>query len=450
MEQWQHAYLHISKSDIETELQQCMEEGRNIGNLADEFQRIACLNLEEPGNQRQAEALLDKTQKLPMLTSYPNVEPSDLPSIHLNCKRETSGRRKCELPEEALYDKAHGGWLGRACGCLLGKPVEGWRRERMWGYLKDANRWPLSHYFSLTVSDNVKEQYQLSKDGCFIENVQFMPEDDDMNYTTAGLAILKQHGPDFTPHDVASFWLSRIPILRTFTAERVAYRNFCMMISPQNSASVRNPYREWIGAQIRADFFGYVAPGDPGRAADFAWRDACVSHVKNGIYGEMWVAAMVAAAFVTNDINPIVQTGLAQIPSRSRLHTSICEVIDWHNQGVTYDEAVERLHERWDENTPHGWCHTISNAMVVAVGLLWGDGNYEKSICRAVQACFDTDCNGATVGSILGVIHGARSLPVTWTQPIHNTMRTGIDGYHVVTISDLARESVAIVRTISG
>src|SRR5438045_415981 len=141
-----------------------------------------------------------------------------------------------------------------------------------------------------------------------------MPEDDDLNYTVCGLAIVEKYGREFTPENVAEFWLQNLPLLHTCTAERVAYKNFTNNIMPPDSAIHRNPYREWIGAQIRADFWGYINPGDPQAAAEMASRDACVSHVKNGVSGEMWVAAMVAAAFTTDDINEIIEAGLAQIP----------------------------------------------------------------------------------------------------------------------------------------
>jgi hypothetical protein len=159
----------------------------------------------------------------------------------------------------------------------------------------------------------------MSERAAFADLVSAMPEDDDTNYTATGLAILKRRGPGFTPEDVADFWLSDIPILHTYTAERVAYRNFCLQIPPPHSARFRNPHREWIGAQIRADFWGYAAAGDTALAAELAWRDACVSHVKNGIYGEMWAAAMIAAAFVTSDIRAVIEAGLGEIPPRSRL-----------------------------------------------------------------------------------------------------------------------------------
>jgi ADP-ribosylglycohydrolase len=361
---------------------------------------------------------------------------------------------RLSLDAAALEDKVYGAWTGRCVGCLLGKPVEGWRRPRMWGYLKDTNRFPLNDFFRLEgASDAIRQKYDLL-DGwqlpMFADNITAMPEDDDTNYTTTGLALMKRYGANFTPTDVANFWMSDIPILHTCTAERIAYRNFCMLMSPPDSATFRNPYREWIGAQIRADFWGYAAPGNPALAAEFAWRDASISHVKNGIYGEMWVAAMTAAAFVTDDVPTIIQAGLAQIPAHSRLHDAIESILEWHEVDVDYDTAVYRLHELWNEERWHDWTHTVSNAMVVAIALLWGEHDYAKTICRAVQPGFDTDCNGATTGSILGILHGRKALPAAWVDIIHDTLHTGVAGYNVVKLADITRDTLAIIEKVAS
>jgi hypothetical protein len=270
-----------------------------------------------------------------------------------------------------------------------------------------------------------------------------MPEDDDTNYTVTALSLVKQKGIDFTPEDVATFWLGNIPIMHTCTAERVAYRNFVSGIWPPYSASVRNPYREWIGAQIRADFFGYVAPGNPTLAAELAWRDACISHVRNGIYGEMWVAAMLAAAAVETDIKTVIEIGLSEIPARCRLAEDIKQVLGWHADNVSYRDAVARIHERWEELNPHHWCHTNSNAQIVALALLYCQGDYEDGVTHAVYPCFDTDCNGATVGSVIGMMLGAKALPAKWTKILCDTLITGVAGYHKVAISDLANWSTS-------
>ena len=238
--------------------------------------------------------------------------------------------------------------------------------------------------------------------------------------------------------------MNEIPILHTCTAERAAYRSLVMGIPPPASASYRNPYREWIGAQIRADYFGYANPGNPARAAEWGWRDASISHIGNGIYGEMWVAGMLAAAYVEKDMARIIRAGLAQIPADCRLREDVEMVLELHSVGIRYEDAVEFVHKQWNESNFHDWCHTNSNAQVVAIALLYGGDDFGLAISCAVTPGFDTDCNGATVGSIWGVRHGVEALPSLWTRPIHNRLRTGVAGYHDVAIDKLAEEMVDI------
>ena len=90
----------------------------------------------------------------------------------------------------------------------------------------------------------------------------------------------------------------------------------------------------------------------------------------------------------------------------------------------------------YDEYSDHGWCYAISNSMVVAAALLYGNGDYGKSICMAAQTGFDTDCNGATVGSIIGMAKGIDGIPDYWTEPINDTLHTSILGLGTVKVSD--------------
>ena len=440
MAQIKQDYLYVKNDDLVIERQQLLDEGRDLGEVAAEFDALAQVDLESDAeSQARANALLDRTIKLPLRHDYAFAEPSDLAGIR-DARPEKRWRAPRTLDDDVLFDKVLGAWLGRAAGCLLGKPVEGWHSAKIWGYLKDLGRFPLTAYISSQEPAEIIAKYQIPRERAYIDRVRHMIEDDDMNYTVTGFAIMKQHGVNFTSLDVATFWMQNLPLLRTFTAERAAYRNFCRLISPPESALYRNPYREWVGAQIRADFWGYAAIGNPELAAEFAWRDASISHVKNGIYGEMWVAAMLAAAPFLQSTRELIEVGLAEIPSSSRLAADVREVMRWYAEGLGYDEAVQRIHARWDEKWLHHWCHTNSNAQIVAVGLLWGDGDYEKTICRAVQACFDTDCNGATVGSIVGMMLGAKALPAKWIRPLNDTLETGVRGYGIRRISDLARE----------
>lgn len=440
-------WLRITKRDIATERLQLADEGRDTSSLDHEFERLSASSLDTDASlQTTAQTLLDRTQKLPLVAGYMYNEPNDLADIR--AERPDGPRRYSDKSpvNEKTYDRILGAWLGRCAGCLLGKPVEGWHTEQMWGYLKDLDRYPLSDYFISQVPPEIGEKYDVPKRWGFVDQVKNMPEDDDTNYTVAGLGVVKYFGMDFTSENVGEFWLANIPLLRTCTAERIAYRNLSMLILPPQSATYRNPYREWIGAQIRADFYGYVSPMNPEFAAELAWRDARVSHVKNGIYGEMWVAAMLAAAAYEQDPKSVIQAGLSEIPARSRLAEAIRDVVDWREQGVSLDEATSRIHKRWNQFIPHHWCHVISNAQIVAMGLLWSDMDFEKGICGSVQACFDTDCNGATVGSILGMMLGASSLPEKWTAPLNDTLEAGVTGYYRMKITELAQETLNLIN----
>ncbi|MBT3286415.1 MAG: ADP-ribosylglycohydrolase family protein, partial [Victivallales bacterium] len=174
------------------------------------------------------------------------------------------------------------------------------------------------------------------------------------------------------------------------------------------------------------------------------WRDASISHVKNGIYGEMWVAAMLAAAYVLDDVSAVIRAGLAQIPAQCRLAVGIHHILDLHAAGTPEQAAFADIAERWDENVGHDWCHTISNAEIVAAALLWGEKDFGRTICISVMPGFDTDCNGATAGSVLGLMLGAKAMPAQWIAPLNDTLVTGLAGYHKVSLTDMAAKTVRL------
>ena len=177
-----------------------------------------------------------------------------------------------------------------------------------------------------------------------------------------------------------------------------------------------------------------------------AWRDASISHVKNGIYGEMFVAAMLAIAATTNSIEEIISGGLAEIPQTSRLYESVMSILDSYKSGVSEQNCFKMIHEKYDEYSGHGWCHTISNAMIVVAALLYGEGDFSKSICMAVETGFDTDCNGATVGSILGMANGKETISGAWSAPINNKLHTSIFGVGTVNISDCVEKTLSHIE----
>ena len=440
---------------LQVELIEAQQEGKDVNGLKEEADRILQMG-DGVEKMMAANTFYDKISALPIREDFDYVEPSDIEGIR---KARPANRDSYGVPPEddGLYDKIYGAWLGRCAGCLLGKPVERWTRSKIDGLAKDTSNYPITDYFSSDVPNDIKEKYDMkdtwgpvkiygSNVVGWINTVDAMPPDDDTNYTILGLKVLEEVGKSFTSIDVAAEWINSLPALHLMTAERVGYRNIISGILPPESGWRRNPYREWIGAQIRADIFGYVAPGNPEEAAELAWRDAVLAQHKNGIYGEMFVAAMLALAHVTKDIGRIVDAGLDQIPENSRLAEGVRKVILWKKDGLSWEQAIDALHEIYDETQIHDWCLTTSNAMVVALALLFGEGDFEKSIAISVHAGFDTDCNGATVGSIVGMTLGAKALPKKWTAPLNDTVTSGVAGFASSRISDLASRTVEVIR----
>jgi len=421
---------------LRLELIQAKEEGKDTSGIE--------ANLD---GQKALEAL-DQLQQRSVKPDFPYDEPDSLAAI---CKKrpETNKLKKLDLTDEQLLDRLNGSWLGRAAGCWLGKPWEGFGmqkgRQGIKALLQEAKRYPMNSYVDFDYSDEFMKKHGLDpslKDYRYA-NFDGMPEDDDLNYTVIGLDIVKKHGHDFTPVNVANAWMNQLPVSHTFTAERVAYRNFLNLISPPESGFYRNPYREWIGAQIRADFWGYIAPGNPELAAEYAYRDACISHTKNGIYGEMFVAAAIAAAFATDSIAEVIEAGLGQIPKNCRLAAAVCDLLNYAQQETDFEKGLDFIWQKYGSYNP---VHTINNALIVVAGLVYGQKDFSKTISIAVMGGWDTDCNGATAGSILGTMLGANKLPAKWTDPINNTLYTGVQGYNKVKISDLAKQTFNLAQ----
>lgn len=430
-------------SELQTEYTQSIEEGKDIEKYSALFKAAAAL---EDGEikQKLAEILFDIVLNAPTRADYRYHEPSDLETIRLI---RPENRPTLAKPDEAaLKDKILGAWTGRICGCLLGKPVEGMRTENLIPLLKMTGNYPMTRYIhDADLTDKIREDtsFRCSK-GNLIDTLTYAPSDDDTNYTVLAGVLIDKYGRDFTPWDVSRVWLDYQPKNAYCTAERVAFCNFVKGYNPPESAIYKNPYREWIGAQIRADYFGYINPGDPETAADMAWRDASISHIKNGIYGEMFAAAMIAAAASTDDIKTIIAAGLGEIPANCRLAEDVKLVVKMFDDGKTSEETFAKIHEKWDEHSGHGWCHTISNAMIVAASLLYGGGDYGKSICLAVQTGFDTDCNGATVGSIIGMRNGLGGIPEEWYRPLNDKLCTSIFGVGIVKISEMGEKTLKV------
>jgi ADP-ribosylglycohydrolase len=420
---------------IKKELAELAEQGCDTW----EAERRADL-LEREGGADQVkdlEALYSSLDRIQPPDDFPFIEPSTLDEIRA-VRPQGPRRVAVHLADEVLDNKTLGGWLGRTAGCMLGKPVEGWSRDKIADLMKLCGMAELDDYLPVPPDGDVEKHFRWNLTNLLRGHIHGAARDDDTDYTIIGLCILENHGRDFTPRQVADFWLNHLPYLQTYTAERAAYRNFINGIWPPDSASFRNPYREWIGAQIRADAFGYACPGRPEEAAELAFKDASISHTKNGIYGEMWAAAMISAAFVTDQVEKALQIGLSEIPSACRLSEAIERVLTWHGEGCSAEQAIDRIMEHYGHY--HG-VHTINNAAIVAMALLWGESDFSRTVSLAVRPGLDTDCNGATAGSVLGVVLGADAIPAHWTDPLEDRLGTAVTGQTDLTLSGLAQRT---------
>ena len=419
----------LEKQLIRMELVQRREEGCDVSGLEP---RIEAALADESTIGTVFEGLYNELDALQPAASFPFEEPSELDAIRA-LRPDGPRRLGLHLTDDGIRDRIHGAWLGRAAGCSLGKPVEGWPRKRIDDYLESAGALPLDDYIPYTegaISPYLKTSTR--------DNIEFMARDDDMDYPILGLLALEGKGAELTSRNMANTWLSRMPFHLLYTAESVAYRNFVNRRWPPESATWRNPYREWIGAQIRADIFGYVTPGWPEKAAELAFRDASISHVKNGIYGEMFVAAMLAASFVTGDVEEIVRIGLSEIPANCRLAEAVQDTLAWCRASSDWEAVWDRIHGKYGHY--HG-VHAINNAALVVMGLVLGAEDYEHGIVVTVRSGWDTDCNGATVGSILGAKFGVDGLPDKWVGVLSDRLMSCVRDCNDNRISELAERT---------
>jgi len=442
---------------VRHELWQSEQEGRDVGAVRDRWTEAggaveppyvgASPEAATPEQRMVAERLLLELDALPDVTAA--TEPSDWSDIAADVGGAlgTPGAATAYGPE--LKDRLHGAWLGRAVGCVLGKPVEKVPRAGIEAILRSTRRWPLDRYFTAVGLDpEVSRQWpwnRASRPTSLEENIDGTPEDDDITYTLMALRLLEQHGGGFTSDDVAQSWLLDLPAGRAFTAERVAYRNLLEGISPPLTARVRNPFREWIGAQIRTDLYGWVNPGNRLRAAEFAWRDAAVSHTRNGLYGAMFVAAMASEAVIASDIDTVLDVGASVVPRGSRLAQAIR--LGRHLAATTTEptEAYAALEAVF---TGMHWVHALNNTALVAYALAAAQGDFDRSICLAVMGGWDTDSNGATVGAVTGALGGTAAISPRWSGPLRNRLSTSIPGCDGQSFDDVAARTLAVAGQV--
>jgi ADP-ribosylglycohydrolase len=380
---------------------------------------------------------------------YPFDEPNTYESIIADAEPTPALR---PLSEGAYAERISGAWHGRCAGVILGKPLEmGLNRIQIKEYLESVDAYPLNDwapYRSETLDKTLRHKPST------LGNIQYVQADDDIHYTVMALLLVENEGTDFTRLDVGMNWLRNIPYHWLYSCTRQAYYHLVNMTDDRPAEeqiaefpTKLNPMREGINPAIRADFWGYIRPGDPRAAAILAHRESSVNAVKNGIYGSMYVAGCLSAALSQEaTLETILQGGFSVIPRRSRLARALKNVISWYEETGDWVPVCDRIYEQYGHLPFAGG---INNMAIVMLSLLHGGLDLGKTITTAVMCGMDTDCTGGTVGSIVGAAIGCEAIDPRWIAPFNDRVRTAVAGFGYGTISDLVRRTVEACRQVT-
>jgi ADP-ribosylglycohydrolase len=397
----------------------------------------------------KAEAALNAAvaalEALPVDEQLAQKEPNDLDAI--KALRPAGPRRLWQSLDEEIYrERVHGALLGRFAGCTLGAPVEFWPIDRMRNLAKENGMpFPPQDYWTY-VSEPFEKRYGMSPREMYTRHkMDGVPVDDDVTYTLLGLLILEDHGPDFTVADVGTAWVKYLPM--ACTAEKVALDNLRAGVPASEAGEKDNPYCEWIGGDIRSDPWGYLAPGWPEKAAELAYRDACISHRRQGIYGEMFVSAAISAAFAVDDPVEALKIGLREIPAECALAQALHWAFERAPKIKNYEQARAAMDEQFKGMSG---VHTINNACLTVWGISMGRTDFTRVIGEVVAMGMDNDCTAATAGSIVGTVVGAKGIPPHWYKNFNDTVYSYMTGQPKFSISGLVDRFTAQAQRVWG
>ena len=344
------------------------------------------------------------------------------------------------IPNNYL-EKTYGGFLGMNAGIRLGAPVEptAWTSERIQRFYGDING--------------------------YVKDFKNFAADDDVNGPVFFLRALYDDARDreLTPQDVANAWLNyaREGIGMFWwggygvSTEHTAYLNLKAGIpAPESGAAATNGIimAEQIGGQIFIDTWGLVFPGNTKKAAQYASIAASVSHGGNGVYGAAFIAACIAAAYNTADVDSLIDAGLSEIPSDCTYAKVVNAVREFYRKNPgDFRLCLKYLQDNWGYDKYTGVCHIIPNAGVCALAMLYGK-NFNRSIEIATMCGWDTDCNAGNVGTIMGVAFGPEGIAPRYRSPINDSVvLSGISGYlNILDIPTYTKELALLGYRLAG
>lgn len=309
------------------------------------------------------------------------------------------------ISKEAYRDKVYGCWLGKNIGGTLGAPFEAGREAvDLTFYTHDIAKGSLPN--------------------------------DDLDLQLSWLCAAERFGTAVDAKILAEYWVSNIT--PNWAEYGVGKSNLKLGLEPPVSGGFMNAFKDSNGAWIRSELWACLMPGHPDQAVQYARQDASVDHADEGVYAEVFTAALESAAFVVSDYEELVRIGLSYIPDDCGVARAVRLAIECYRSGITWKEARIRLlneipgsfggqlrRPNPDNVAQAPWGYDApSNIGLVVLGWYYGEGDFEKSICIAAGCGEDADCTAATLGSIMGIILGASKLPEKWLDPIGDEIKT--------------------------
>lgn len=344
-----------------------------------------------------------------------------------------------KLPE-AYEQKVYAGCLGKCIGVRFGAPIENWTSQQIQDHLGD-----ITTYLP------------------FAEGKIFQP-DDDTNVPVILLRAIQDYTPQVTAQEIGktllnylgdqhgSLWWGGYGI----STEHTAYLNLKSGIpAPLSGSSALNgkTAAEQIGGQIFSDLWGWLLPDQPQQAAELAHKASSVTHDGNGIYGGMFIAALVSAAFREHDPLRLVESGLAVLPADSEYARLVHAVLDFYRQSPDdWRACYAFIQKNFGYDRYPGIVPIIPNAGVVVMGLLYGKGDFSQAICITNMGGWDTDCNVGNVGAIMGTAVGIAGIDATWRNPMNDVLVAAslIGTRNILDIPGLAGLIADLGRQIAG
>lgn len=317
-----------------------------------------------------------------------------------SCRNIAKSSSEITISKDKLLDKIKGGWAGQTIGCTYGGPTE-------------------FRYAGTMIQDYIPIKYD---DGCikwYYDNAPGLYDDIYMDLTFVD--IFDKYGLD-APVEKFAFAFANADY-SLWHANQAARYNILNGIMPPKSGNWKyNPHANDIDFQIEADFAGLMSPGMINTAVQFTDKIGHIMNYGDGWYGGVYVAAMYALAFVYDDMETIVHEAIKVIPQQSRYYKCINDVIRWHKKYPDdWRQTWAECEKKWSSDigcpdgvfTPFNIDATLNSAYVT-IGLLYGQGDFFKTMEIATRCGQDSDCNPATAAGILGTMIGYSNIPEKW------------------------------------